>query len=113
MSIEQNEQGVPGEPSSKGTGFHFETLPSGRRVPITIRADPLRPWFVQGSKDAFEVVREKRGDSSVLEIYRGGRILPLVLTEQDAQALADRLNRQARAASRRTRRGSAFEDSFA
>ena len=78
--------------TSKGTGHVFETLPSGKRVPITLRADPFRPWHVRGSGTTCQVVRARRGDSSEVEVYSAGRVRPVTLGEPDAKALADVLN---------------------
>ncbi len=80
----------------KSSGFDFQILPSGRRIPITVRADPSRPWGVRGSGTAFEVFRQRRGDSSVVEIYAAGRVFPMVLNEVDAKALAAILNARLR-----------------
>ena len=68
------------------------TLPSGIRVRIQVKADPRRPWEINGAGDNCVVRRERRGDSSTHEYFRGGRPLPLVIDEKDALVLVHLLN---------------------
>ena len=91
------------EPQSlrRSSGGEFEILPSGRRIEIRLWADPWRPWGVRGSATAFEVYRQRRGDSSAVEVYAAGRVLPIVLTEADAKALAALLNARLKPRKRR------------
>ena len=67
------------------------SLPSGVRVGLG-KADPNRPWEISGSGNSCIVRRERRGDSSAYESYRGGRPSPLIMSEQDAAALVELLN---------------------
>jgi hypothetical protein len=61
---------------TRATNYEFRTLPSGIRVPITVRADPHRPWDVRGSGTTFEVFRLRRGDSTAVQLYSAGRGFP-------------------------------------
>ena len=80
------------EPKTSDYAKETQTLPSGLRVRIQIRADPKRPWEVHGTHDRCLVRRDRLGDSSSHEYFRGGRPLPLQMSKQDASVLVDLLN---------------------
>ena len=73
----------------------FVSLPSGLRVELRGKADPKRPWEVVGSGDGCFVRRQRRGDTSAYEDFKGGRPLELMLNERDAHALVEHLNANA------------------
>ena len=77
--------------SSSAYGQLLHVLPSGLTVPL-LKADPRRPWECSGTGDGCVVRRQRRGDSSQFEFFRGSRLAPLMLNEEDAKALVDRLN---------------------
>ena len=80
------------EPNTSAYAKETQTLPSGLRVRIQIRADPRRPWEIHGTHDRCLVRRDRLGDSSSHEYFRGGRPLPLEMSERDARVLVELLN---------------------
>lgn len=73
------------------------TLPSGLVVPITVAADPARPWAAIEVTHLWHVCRDHGHEQPGVSHYFGGRPHLLQLDEADARALAAALNR-ARAA---------------
>ena len=74
------------------TTFPKVSLPSGRRVLLTRKADPRRPWELSGRNGIYEVVRPRRGDSSRLEHFAADRTEPLQFDQADAEALLAVMN---------------------
>jgi hypothetical protein len=70
-------------------------LPSGRQVILTHLASGERLWEpLDAGHGLFALVRQRRGDSSSLEHYRGIRSEPMLFDAPDATALAAELNRR-------------------
>jgi len=69
------------------------TLPSGLVVPITVAADPGRPWAPIAVTHLWHVCRAHGHGEPGVSHYFGGRRHLLQLDEADARALAAALNR--------------------
>ena len=67
-------------------------LPTGIAALVTRPADPARPWGAVHLGKNWHVVREQLAGGRVEHYFGGGRA-PMQLSEADAIALAEALNR--------------------
>jgi hypothetical protein len=66
-------------------------LPSGLVVKVTLPSDPARPWRAVQVADGWRVRRERlEGGTST---FYGGRTVPPKVSQADAEAVAEVLNR--------------------
>ena len=68
------------------------SLPSGKQVPLSKKADPSRPWEPYEDSGFYQVVRARRGDSTQTERFSADRLSPLLLSKSDAESLSQALN---------------------